>query len=63
MYQIVEDLKSSNFKSKTYSIISQWGKDKYSNNILKAAEQAIESKAERGFLAGAFLESFIKIFK
>ena len=63
MYQIVEDLKSSDFKSKTYSIISRWGKDKYSNNILKAAEQAIESKAERGFLAGVFLESFIKILK
>ena len=63
MYQIVEDLKSSDFKSKTHSIISQWGKDKYSNNILKAAEQAIESKAARGFLASTFLESFIKIFK
>ena len=63
MYQIVEDLKSLDFKSKTYSIISQWGKDKYSINILKATEQAIESKAERGFLASAFLESFIKILK
>tara|TARA_B100000795_G_scaffold249492_1_gene217054 strand:- start:192 stop:1370 length:1179 start_codon:yes stop_codon:yes gene_type:complete len=63
MYQIVEDLKSSDFKSKTHAIISQWGKDKYSNNILKAAEQAIEFKAVRGFLASTFLESFIKIFK
>jgi glycosyltransferase involved in cell wall biosynthesis len=63
MYQIVEDLKFSNFKSKTNLIISQWGKNKYSNNILKAAEQAIESKVERGFLAGIFLEIFIKIFK
>ena len=59
MYQIVEDLKSSDFKSKTHAIISQWGKDKYSNNILKAAEQAIEFKTVRGFFAVIFLKSFI----
>ena len=63
MYQVVEDIKTIDFKSRTYSVVNKWGKDKYSNNILKAAQEAIESKTDRGFYSRLFLESFIKIFK
>lgn len=63
MYRIVDDLNLYDFRSKTNLIIRQWGKDKYSNNVLKAAKKAIQSNLDRGFLAGFFLEAFIKIFK
>ena len=63
MMTIIKEIKTIDFSINAKSVISEWGRDKYSKNIQLASAKAIEIYERKGILKRFFLKLFIYLLK
>jgi glycosyltransferase involved in cell wall biosynthesis len=63
MIKIIQELKNTDFKFNARKVVSEWGQEKYSNNIHSASVLALEIYKKKNYVQEYLLKLFIYISK